>query len=99
MDIWSIFRPFDIFYGHLVCFVFIWYILCSFGIFYVHLVYFVFIWYVFTRVGILYQENLATLTAKPFLPVCRASVAKCDLNFQVHRRDLQAGLTLATANN
>jgi hypothetical protein len=26
MDIWSILRPFDIFYGHLVYFVVIWYI-------------------------------------------------------------------------
>jgi hypothetical protein len=31
MDIWSIFRPFDICYGHLVLFVVIWYIFSRFG--------------------------------------------------------------------
>jgi hypothetical protein len=34
LDIWSILRPFDIFYGHLVCFLVIWYIFPHFGILY-----------------------------------------------------------------
>jgi hypothetical protein len=37
--IWSILRPFGLFYGHLVYFVAIWYILLPFGIFYGNLVY------------------------------------------------------------
>jgi hypothetical protein len=34
LTIWSILRPLQIFYGHLVYFVVIWYILWSFGIFF-----------------------------------------------------------------
>jgi hypothetical protein len=34
MAIWSILRPFDIFYGHLVHFVVIWYIFARFGLLY-----------------------------------------------------------------
>jgi hypothetical protein len=48
MAIWSTyFRPFGIFYGHLVYFTAIWYILRPFGIFYGHLVYFMVICYNF----------------------------------------------------
>jgi hypothetical protein len=45
MPIWSIFRPFDIFYAHLVNFPAIWYILCPFGIFFPVLVYFYPFWH------------------------------------------------------
>jgi hypothetical protein len=64
MTIWSILRPLEIFYvhlvyfcGHLVYFVVIWYISWPFGIFRGHLVYFVVIWYISPHFGILYQEK------------------------------------------
>jgi hypothetical protein len=46
MAIWSILRPFGLFYGHLIYFVAIWNI-------YVHMV----IWYIFPRFGMLHQEK------------------------------------------
>jgi hypothetical protein len=58
MPIWSILRPFGLFYGHLVYFTAIWYILLSFGIFCCHLVYAKVLWYIyFSPFGMLYQEK------------------------------------------
>jgi hypothetical protein len=48
--IWSIFRPFGLFFGHLVYFTAIWYIFGHFGIFYGYLLY-------FYRFGMLCQEK------------------------------------------
>jgi hypothetical protein len=50
-----------IFYGNLVCCVYIWYILWSFGIFCIHLVYFMAIWYFLYTFGIFY-DHLVYLT-------------------------------------
>jgi hypothetical protein len=58
MAIWSILRPFGLFYGHLVYFTAFWSILRPFGIFCGHLEY---LWsfgiHIFPRFGMLHQEK------------------------------------------
>jgi hypothetical protein len=64
MAIWSILRPFGLFYGHLVHFTAIWSILRPFGIFYDYLEYFFPFWYAAPRkIWQPWQHSKATCAA------------------------------------